>query len=126
MRQVLWILASVAISVLTLLLARQFLLALPADHFCRTGKPSVSKARRIADRIVGVLLIGLGIVLAVPGIPGQGLLLVLVGLILLDLPILRRLELRVLRVSAVSKAVNRMRTKAGKAPLDLPIDSSTR
>ncbi len=122
MRKVLWILSALAISVLTLLLARQFLLTLPADHFAGGDKRKVSNARRLANRIGGVLLIALGIVLALPGVPGQGLLLVLMGLILLDVPPLRRLELRLLRVAAVARAVNGMRTKAGKAPLELPAD----
>ena len=65
-------------------------------------------------------MITLGAVLAIPGVPGQGLLLVLIGLILLDVPILRRLELRLLRVRLVSEAVNRMRINAGQLPLQLP------
>ena len=120
MRKFGWFLGALAISVLTLVIARQFLVYLPADHFCAHGRASVSRLRRTAQRFLGAFLITLGAVLAIPGVPGQGLLLVLIGLILLDVPILRRLELRLLRVRLVSEAVNRMRINAGQLPLQLP------
>ena len=115
-----WILAAIAVSALTLVLARQLLLALPADHFCHTGERTASPARLWLVRLGGVGLILLGAVMAIPGVPGQGLLLILLGLVALDVPILRRLELRLLRVPAVSKAVNRLRISGGKPPLAFP------
>lgn len=120
-----WILTAIAVSALTLLTARQFLLYLPADHFCADGRRDVLPAKRWAKRIAGVALIVLGILLALPGIPGQGLLLVLIGLMLLDAPLLRRLELRLLRVPMVHRSVNKLRVNAGKPPLQLPDDTDT-
>ncbi len=122
LRKIGWILSAIALSVLTLVIARQFLVYLPADHFSTHAKRNMSGARRWAQRIGGVLLVALGVVLALPGVPGQGLLMILIGLILVDVPVLRRLELRLLRVAAVSKAVNAMRVKAGQPPLELPAD----
>ena len=40
----------------------------------------------IAKNIAGVLLILLGIILSLPGVPGQGILTILLGLIFLDIP----------------------------------------
>lgn len=46
----------------------------------------------IAKNIAGVFLILLGIVLSLPGIPGQGILTILLGIIFLDIPGKRPLE----------------------------------
>jgi hypothetical protein len=122
MHKIEWVLGAIAISLGTLLVARQFVVCLPADHFCTEHRRPVPRVRQIAQRVGGVLLIALGAVLALPGVPGQGLLLVLIGLMLLDLPPLRRLELRLLRLPLVNHAVNGLRGKAGKPPLQLPDD----
>ena len=53
-------------------------------------------------------------------LPGQGLLTLLVGLSLLDLPHRRSIELWVLRRGPVLRSLNWVRRKAGKAPLELP------
>ncbi len=120
MHKVLWIFLALLVSALSLLVARQFLVYLPADHFCQTRDRTVSRSRHVLQRLAGVLLILLGAVLAIPGVPGQGLLLVLIGLMLLDIPVLRRVELRILRVPVVLRAVNRLREHAQQPPLELP------
>ena len=119
-RKVAWIFAALAVSALSLVVARQFLVYLPADHFCGTGKRNTALWRRVARWIAGLLLIVLGVVLAIPGVPGQGLLLILIGVVLLDLPVLRGLELRLLRVPVVAKSVNALRKQANRPPLQLP------
>lgn len=114
------VLAGVTTSVLTLLLARQVLVHLPADHFRADRPVRGSSMQRWGVRLLGVLAIALGVVLALPGVPGQGLLLVLMGLVLMDLPVLRRLELKLLGMPRVLAQINRMRTRAGQPPLNLP------
>ena len=52
-----------------------------------------------------------GVVLALPGVPGQGLLTMLVGLLLLDIPSKRRLELRIVSRPTVLKTINRVRRR---------------
>jgi hypothetical protein len=71
----------------------------------------------IAKNILGVFLILLGIVLSLPGVPGQGLLTILLGLIMLDIPGKRPLEARIIQRPAVLSAVNRFRARYGKPPL---------
>ena len=64
------------------------LVKLPADHFSksaknevlvRTAHPMVHAAKVIGKNIAGVLLVALGVVLSLPGVPGQGLLTILLG-----------------------------------------------
>jgi hypothetical protein len=74
---------------------------------------------RISKNILGALLVVLGIILALPGVPGQGLLTVLIGLVLLDLPGKRRLERRIVGRPGVLRAINRLRKRFGRAPLVL-------
>ncbi len=71
----------------------------------------------ILKNIVGVVLILLGVVLSLPGIPGQGILTILLGLIMLDIPGKRPLEAKIIKRPNVLSALNRLRKKYGKPPL---------
>ena len=73
----------------------------------------------IVKNIFGVFLIGLGIVLSLPGVPGQGILTILLGLIMVDIPGKRPLEARIIKRPAVLAAINRLREKYDKPPLIL-------
>lgn len=71
----------------------------------------------IAKNVLGVFLVLLGIVLSLPGVPGQGILTILLGLIMLDIPGKRPLEARIIQRPAVLAAVNKLRSRYGKPPL---------
>lgn len=71
----------------------------------------------IAKNILGIILILLGIVLSLPGVPGQGILTILLGLIMVDIPGKRPLEARIVQRPAVLNAINKLRTRYGKPPL---------
>ncbi len=71
----------------------------------------------IVKNVFGVFLILLGIVLSLPGVPGQGILTILLGLIMLDIPGKRPLEARIINRPAVLSAINTLRAKYGKPPL---------
>lgn len=73
----------------------------------------------IAKNIAGVFLILLGIILSLPGVPGQGILTILLGLIFLDIPGKRPLEARIIKRPAVLSAINKLRAKYNKPPLEL-------
>ncbi len=73
----------------------------------------------IAKNVAGVLLILLGIVLSLPGVPGQGILTILLGLIFLDIPGKRPLEARIIKRPAVLSAINNLRARYKKPPLEL-------
>ena len=71
----------------------------------------------IAKNAVGVVLVLLGIVMSVPGVPGQGFLTILLGVMLLDFPGKRRLELKIVSRPRILSAINQLRAKFDKPPL---------
>ena len=103
------------------------LVKLPADHFKKNRKtkfwagprPALNAAKVIGKNIAGVLLVALGIVLSLPGIPGQGLLTILLGIMLLDFPGRERLEQKLLSKPAIVNTINRLRGRFDKPPLEL-------
>nr|ALS89127.1 sodium:dicarboxylate symporter family [uncultured bacterium] len=73
----------------------------------------------IMKNVIGVVLIVLGIVMSLPGVPGQGILTILLGLMLVDLPGKRRWELKLVSRPKVLQTINQLRGKFGKPPLVL-------
>ena len=73
----------------------------------------------ILKNILGVFLILLGIVLSLPGVPGQGILTILLGLIMIDIPGKRPIEARIIQRPAVLAAINKLRAKYNKPPLEM-------
>lgn len=73
----------------------------------------------ILKNILGFVLIAIGIVLSLPGVPGQGILTILLGLIMIDIPGKRPIEARIIKQPAVLAAVNKLRAKYDKPPLEL-------
>lgn len=73
----------------------------------------------IAKNILGLFLILLGIILSLPGIPGQGILTILLGLIMIDIPGKRPIEARIIRRPTVFKAINKLRANYNKSALVL-------
>jgi hypothetical protein len=73
----------------------------------------------IAKNIYGVFLVLLGIVLSLPGVPGQGILTILLGIIMLDIPGKRPFEARIIKRPTILAAVNNLRARYNKPPLIL-------
>ena len=71
----------------------------------------------ILKNVLGVFLILLGIVLSLPGVPGQGILTILLGIIMLDIPGKRPIEAKIIRRPAVLAAINKLRARYNKSPL---------
>jgi hypothetical protein len=69
----------------------------------------------IAKNIAGLLLVIAGIIMLVG--PGQGILTILIGLMLMDIPGKRPLEARLIKRPAILAAVNNFRAKYDKPPL---------
>lgn len=105
----------------SLWLTRVVLLKLPADHLVADATGSTQgRLMRFFRNILGIVVVLIGVVLAVPGVPGQGLLTIAVGLVLLDVPGKRKLERKVLGHPRVLAAINKMRARARTAPLLAP------
>jgi hypothetical protein len=73
----------------------------------------------VVKNAVGIALLALGLLLSLPGVPGQGLLTMLIGLMLVDFPGKRRLERRIIGRPRILRAVNRLRRRFGRPPLVL-------
>lgn len=86
---------------------------LPGSHW------TVRWGAVIAKNVFGVLLIILGLLLSLPGVPGQGILTILLGLIMIDIPGKRPIEARIIKRPSVLAAVNKLRAKYDKPPLEL-------
>jgi len=71
----------------------------------------------IGKNILGVFLVAIGVVLSLPGVPGQGILTILLGLIMLDIPGKRPLECRIIKWPKVLSSLNSIRKKFNRRPL---------
>lgn len=104
------------------------LVRMPAGYFSRrhsredNGKdrhPVLRWAILVGKNLLGVVLVLLGIVLSLPGVPGPGVVLALLGVTLVNFPGKRRLERRLIGFPGVFKAINGLRQRFGQPPLVL-------
>jgi len=109
----------VSIAVVVLVITR-----LPEDYFLPrhpvsidAGSPWTSPLIALARNLGGVVLIAAGVVMSIPGVPGQGILTILIGVMLMDLPGKRTLERLIVRRARVLNSLNRIRAKFGKPAL---------
>lgn len=72
---------------------------------------------RVARNGIGLILIVLGILLSLPAVPGQGVLTMLIGAMLVDFPGKRPLERKLVARPRVLETMNRVRAWLGKPPL---------
>ena len=100
---------------------------IPADYFRKdtlrelwSDKPPVVRFLGVLFKnLLGLLLVALGIVMSIPGVPGQGILTILLGIMLLDFPGKRDLEYRLVSRPRVLATINKLRHKFGKDSLVL-------
>ena len=103
------------------------LVKLPANHFSRSNKrrfaskshPLLRPLMIVGKNLAGLLLVALGVVLSLPGVPGQGLLTILLGIMLLDFPGRHHLEQKLLSKPSIVNTINSLRGRFGKPPLEL-------
>jgi uncharacterized membrane protein YbaN (DUF454 family) len=83
-------------------------------------RPAVVRVLAIIGKnVLGLLLVALGIVLSLPGVPGQGILTILLGIMLLDFPGRRRLEHWLVSRQKIFSAINKLRQRFRKPALVL-------
>lgn len=120
-------LASVVMFLGTLIALPQLAVRIPPDYFVdperhasrlHTLHPAVFVVLVVLKNLVGWLLVLIGLAMLV--LPGQGLLTILVGLLLSDFPGKFRLERWVACQAGVLKAINWLRRRAGRVPLQSP------
>ena len=90
----------------------------PPSRSRRTGeprKPAVVFAGRVARNFAGLALVAAGVAMLV--LPGQGVLTILAGVVLTDLPGKRRLEQAIVRRRPILRGLNALRRRRGVGPL---------
>jgi len=106
-------------------IALTILIRLPPDYFRAARAQSIRHSAHgmffpigiLLKNLFGVVLILLGVILSIPGLPGQGLLTVLAGVLLLDFPGKRRLLYRFVSRPLLLQLINRLRTRFSQRPL---------
>jgi len=119
------VLFSVVTFVVSIAVVTVVLVKLPANYFHSSHErdflverhPVLRAVGIFAKNLLGLLLVGLGIVMSLPGVPGQGVLTILLGIMLLDFPGKRGLETRIVSRPRVNAAVNALRARFDKPPL---------
>jgi hypothetical protein len=109
-----------SIAVVTIVLVK-----LPPDYFhpARAREFWTDRHRAVrwmgvvVKNLTGLLLVFLGIVMSLPGVPGQGVLTILLGIMLLDFPGKRDLEMKIVSRPKVLQTINALRRKFDKPPL---------
>jgi len=100
---------------------------IPHDYFLETSEaaerirqqhPVMRISFLILKNLLGAILVTGGLIMFVT--PGQGILTLLIGLLLLNFPGKRRLEIRLIRMKPLKRAVDWIRHKAGHRPIVLP------
>jgi hypothetical protein len=113
----------------TLFIVPWVIVRIPADYFvhlersdARSGKKhhALRVASVVGKNLLGLMLFLIGILMAMPLVPGPGIFTVLLGLALLDIPGKRRLERWIVARPKVFSALNKLRTKHGRLPLETP------
>src|SRR6476660_10602450 len=100
------------------------LIGLPYDYLC-AARPDPGHATRglldktaiVLKNALGSILIVVGAILAIPLVPGPGLLIAAAGLLLLDFPGKPRMLRKLLNKPTVLAAINRLRRAFARAPL---------
>jgi hypothetical protein len=125
----------IGIVVATTGIAIAMVVSIPADHF-RSGRPKPASWWRghtvlralafVLKNALGFVLLALGVVMAMPLVPGPGLVFILLGLSLLDFPGKRKAERRLLAVPSVIRFLNEVRARFGREPLVVDVPAAGR
>jgi ABC-type xylose transport system permease subunit len=118
-----WIAAASAVMLLATLIAVPIVLArIPVDYFKarRRAKrqrhhPAIAAVLRVCKSVLGLMLVAAGLFMLV--LPGQGLITILVGLMLLEFPGKYRLERWIVGRRPVFSFINWVRRLSGQPPL---------
>ncbi|MEX2489157.1 MAG: PGPGW domain-containing protein [Pseudomonadales bacterium] len=122
----LWVAISVVSFVVTLVAIPLILVWIPEDYFLKSRRerpklikrhPVVRVTLTVIRNLIGYILILAGLVML--ALPGQGLLTIFVGILLVNFPGRERMITWLLDLGKIHQTVDWMRAKAGKKPLIL-------
>jgi hypothetical protein len=116
--------ATLALTAVAMRIGLRAIVQLPVDYLKGASPPplfelagALGKVARPLQRVLGLLLIGVGLVASLPGVPGPGLAIALIGLMLAEIPGTHQLTRRLLRRRRLCASVNRLRRRRGKPAL---------
>ena len=113
-----WVLILTAVLlVVTIVACVIVIVRLPRDHFVNPAKEPKG-AVAVVRNVLGVILILGGIAMLV--LPGQGVLAILAGLMLTTFKGKQKLAKKIVRKPKVEKALQWIREKANRPPLEIP------
>ena len=121
-----WWVASISslVFVASLVIVPWLVIRIPEDYFVSPRRPRLAFSDEhpvvrwsvlIIKNLLGAVLVLAGIAMLV--LPGQGLLTVAIGVLMLDFPGKHRLERKIIRYPAVFRSINWLRRKAKVEPL---------
>jgi hypothetical protein len=118
-----WIAVAIGVASLAMVLgsawgAKRFIVNAPPDYFVRPPPPR-SAGARVLRILIGVPIVLAGVAMLV--LPGQGVLTIILGLLILDLPIQRRVAKWLVARPAVYRTISAWRGAAGRPPLEMPL-----
>lgn len=87
--------------------------------FLESRPPLIRGLAIVGKNLLGIVLVVVGVLLSLPGVPGQGMLTILLGVMLLDFPGKPRLEHWLVSRPKILKAINRLRHRFRKPALVL-------
>lgn len=117
--------ASVFFFVASIIAVPMVVVRIPADYFAperlRSRRwsdlpPAMRLALVVSKNVAGCILVAAGLIMLV--LPGQGTLTIIAGLMLLDFPGKRDVERWAASRAPVRRAIDGLRVRAGRAPLD--------
>jgi len=129
----LWTVSMVSIGtfVVTLAVIPYFIVRIPEDYLIRrrkhqekpfAQKPWMRAIYLVLKNLLGIILFVVGLFMFV--IPGQGIITMLIGIMLMNFPGKRRIATAIVRQPAIFKSINWTRAKALTPPLLLPPEQS--
>ena len=103
------------------------LVKLPATYFKRSHDrtflakhpPIIRWLAVLGKNLLGAVLVVIGILLSLPGVPGQGMLTILLGIMLLDFPGKPRFEYWLVSRPKILQGINKLRERFSKPALVL-------
>jgi len=117
---------SITVGILSMLMVPWLIIQIPADYFSYPERrehlwadshPVIRASAIVLKNLLGYLFIAAGIAMLV--LPGQGLLTIFMGMLLIDFPYKFKVERWLIEKPAILKAANWIRAKANKSPLEV-------
>ncbi len=106
---------SIAVFIGSLIAIPIVLVRLPEDYLVHPPAKTKSVAQKVMKNALGVTLVAIGVAMLV--LPGQGILMVIVGLTLVDFPGRQRLLLKLMKQPKVQRVITKIRARVGRPPL---------